>query len=362
MKKKLIFIFKDSWLSRIIGENSQTKGPADFLYGYNFLNKEKYETSFINLPKGEGGGLTGKICRLLELPFRKITRLGIALEAYPLFKKEIKAADIIFCTTDGTSLGTLFWKKLGFIKAEVIVLIQGLPEKINRFRGFPFIRGFISSLLKKAAIILTFTEFAQKDFIADFKLDKNKVKAFPFGADIDFWKTLPEIQRENFILSIGNDGNRDYPTLIDALPESIALKIITKRPIDKKNKPVEILTGISDEKVRELYNQTLLVAIPSIKLKNESPGQSTAMRAMACGRAVIIPRLPTMEEIFTDKKECLFYEPENAADLQEKIKTLLENKALRDMIAAGGRAKVLERFTCRKMAERLEKIILSINK
>ncbi|HTW96828.1 MAG TPA: glycosyltransferase family 4 protein [Candidatus Methylomirabilis sp.] len=358
--KKILFVFKDSSLERIINEKKLGEEPADFLFGFDYLNKNRFSAQLINAPRGEVKGLTRNFFHLAEWPFRKITRLGLALEIYPLFKKEIKNADIIFCSTDGTSFGILFWKKIGLIKADVIAMIQSLPERVNRFRNFPLVRRFISSLLNQASVILTFTEFAQKDLIADFRLNGDKIHSFPFGVDTNFWKINTSGRKENFILSIGNDGNRDYPTLIEALPEETELKIITKRPIDLKHKLVKILSGISNEEVGKLYNQALFVVIPSIKVKNESPGQSTAMQAMACGKAVIIPRLPTMEEIFTDREHCLFYEPENAADLREKINIFLADKILCEKIGAKARRLIEEKYNCRKMAERLENILTDL--
>lgn len=357
MKKNVLFVFKDSNLANIIKGDGQIDGPADFSFGMNFLDKDKYAVDFINAPRGEFKNAWQKFFHPIEKIFSRFTHLGIALEIYPIYKKQIKAADTIFCSTDGIGMGIIFWKRLGFIKADIIFMAQALPERIKYFRRLWPIRAFISWLLQKASTILTFTDAAQSDFSADFKLSKNKLKTLPFGIDENFWKKIPEIKEENFIISIGNDGNRDYQTLVEALPENINLKIITKRKIDKKNKLVDILSGLPNEEVRDLYNKSLFAVIPSIKLKNESPGQSTAMQLMACGKAVIIPRLPTMEEIFTDNVDCLFYEPENAADLLEKIKTLFNNKVLRDKIASGGHKKVIENFTCQKNAERLEKII-----
>lgn len=357
MKKKILFVFKYNALNDIIKPDGKIVGPADFLFGMNLFNQDKYETSYINAPQGNDKNLTEKFLFIFEKIFSKITKLSLALEIYPKFKKQIKTADVLFCANDSIGLGVLFWKRLGFIKTDVIVMVQAIPERIKHFRHVWPVRWFISWLLQKALIILTFTSLVQADFIADFKLDKDKLRTFPFGVDTDFWKNMPETKKEGFIISIGNDGNRDYQTLVEALPEDVKLKIVTKRTVDTKNKAVEILSGLSNEIVRELYNQASFAVIPSIKLKNESPGQSTAMQLMACGTAVIIPRLPTMEEIFTDKEDCLFYEPENISDLREKIKTLLEDKTLKDKIVIGGQKKVLENFTCQKMTERLEKNI-----
>lgn len=356
--KKILFITKDSILKKMMENGENMSGRMETLLGYNFLNPEKYEKRFANLPRGEAKGFIGKFCRLLEKPFMKIVRVSIALDAYPLLKKDIKEADIIFCVADGIGFGLLFWKKLGFIKADVIVMIMGLTERIKYFKHVPFVRGFISALLKKAALLTTLSDCAGETLKNYFRLNPNKVKTFHYGADIDFWRPLPEIKKENFILSIGNDCNRDYETLITALPENASLKIITKMPIGEKKIGVEIIRDfLTNEKIREMHNQALFAVIPSIKLKEESAGLSSTLQIMAAGTAVIISRAQALEELFIDGVDCLFYESENASDLQEKIKTMINDETLRDKIAAGGRKKVLENFTCQKMAERLDSLI-----
>lgn len=356
--KKILFITKDSVLKKMTENGENMSGRMESLLGYNFLDPGKYEKSFANLPRGEVKSFVGHLCHLLEKPFAKIVRLGIALEVYPFLKKEIKNADIIFCVADGIGFGLLFWKKLGFVKADVIVMIMGLPEKIKYFEHFPFIRGFISALLKKASFVTTLSDCAGEKLKNYFHLDANRLKTFHYGADIDFWRPLPEIKKENFILSIGNDSNRDFKTLITALPENIPLKIVTKLPTREKKDNVEIINDfLTNEKIRELHNQALFAVIPSVKLKEESAGLSSALQIMASGTAVIISRAQALEELFIDGVDCLFYEPENADDLRDKIKILLNDKALRDKIAETGRKKVLGNYTCERMTERLEEII-----
>jgi hypothetical protein len=39
------------------------------------------------------------------------------------------------------------------------------------------------------------------------------------------------------------------------------------------------------------------------------------------------------KKFFSAKKNCLFYEPENPADLRKKIKNLLQDKNLREKLA-----------------------------
>jgi glycosyltransferase involved in cell wall biosynthesis len=358
MKKKILFITKDSILKKLLEEGKDPDGRTEALLGYNFLSGEKYEKGYSNLPRGEIRGLVGRVCHFLEIPFRKIVHIGIALEAYPFLKKEIKAADIIFCVNDGIGLGVLFWKKLGFIKAEVIVMMMALPEKAKYLKGIPLINGFLAAILKKAAFVTTLSDIAGESLKKYFYLEPGRVRTFRYGTNIEYWRPQPEIKKEDFIFSIGNDRNRDFQTLIAALPENLSLKIVTKIPVATDKKNVEVSHDFfPGEALKKLYNQALFAVIPSVRLTEESAGLSSDLQLMASGTAVIISRAQAIEEVFTDGVDCLYYEPGNIDDLRKKIMTLLDNKALRDKIAEQGRQKVLNNFTCQKMAAQLEKML-----
>jgi len=331
--------------------------PTEFLYGMNFFDKQQYKIEYIIAPRGEKRKGFTKLSWFLEFPFARITKIGLPSEIYSLYKEKLNQADYIICINDQISLGILFWKLFGKLKKQtVFCIIMSLPERIKYFRWCWPIRWFINAMLKQATTILTLSNFVQKDFINDFKLDSKKVKTFYFGTDLNFWKPMPEISKQNFILSIGNDMNRDYQTLIEALPENIHLKIITKKKIDIQNKNIEILSDISDEKLRELYNQCLFVVIPSIKLKNESSGLSCALQAMACKKPILISYAPPMAELFENNKHCIFYDASNREALRKKIITLYSDNDFQNQLAENAFNHV-QRFSNIKMAAQLDELI-----
>jgi len=353
--KKILYIFRGDMAKRLIGDKNF---PKEFLYGLNYIKKE-FNTDYIIAPRGTKNGIK-KIISIPEKFFSVITKLGLPLEIYPLFKNKINSSQIIFCVNETIGFGVLFWKLFGFLKnKKIICIVMSLPDRIKYFRWCYPVRWFISKMLKKASIILTLSKYVHKDLIHDFKLDPKKIKIFYFGTDNNFWKSLPNIQEKNFILSIGNDMNRDFDTLVNALPTNIRLKIITQKKLNIQEKKIEIISGISNKELRNLYNQCLFVVIPSIKLKNESSGLSCSLQAMACRKAAIISSAPPIEEIFEDNKHCLFYMPENSNNLKEKINLLYNDHDLRKKIADNA-FKNIEKFTNKKMAQRLNEIISKI--
>jgi len=73
----------------------------------------------------------------------------------------------------------------------------------------------------------------------------------------------------------------------------------------------------------------------------------------ACGKAAILPRLPALQEIIPEGRASLFYTPGDAADLAEKIGTLLGDDERRQAMGQQGRQMVSEHFEWRVLSDEL---------
>jgi len=190
--KKILFVYRGQFQKKIMDTVPDFKNmPTEFLYGMNFLDKEKFETDYIIAPRTEKRKGIRKLTWLLEFPFARISKIGLPSEIYSLYKDRLNNADYIFCVNDQTSMGILFAKFIGKLKRQkVICLIMSLPERIKYFRWCWPIRWLINAMLKKADLLLTLSNFVQKDLIKDFRLNAQKVKTFYFGVDLNFWKPI----------------------------------------------------------------------------------------------------------------------------------------------------------------------------
>ena len=58
----------------------------------------------------------------------------------------------------------------------------------------------------------------------------DKIEVYKFGIDLSFWKFKSFIiNKRDYILTIGNDMNRDYTTLLDSLSGKYKIIAITNR-------------------------------------------------------------------------------------------------------------------------------------
>lgn len=84
------------------------------------------------------------------------------------------------------------------------------------------------------------------------------------------------------------------------------------------------------------------------------------LEAMACGKAVLVHRLPCFQEYLKDGQNGLFLKELDAALLKEKLELLIKNPLLREDLGKNARKKVLNSYswerTSQKLAEAFEKL------
>ena len=356
MNNKVLYVFRGNTQKRIL-EKREEKGPYDFLYGLNHL-EEHFDCDYIIAPRGKRTSLTEKLLYIPEKPLNMLIKLGLPLDIYPLFRKKLQQADVIFCINDGISLGILFYKMLNLIDGKVVVLFHSLPERLKYFGKRGLLIAFISKLLSRADSVLTLSSYAQKPLIDTFKVPPGKLKTFYFGVDIDYWRPGASGEKENFVLSVGNDMNRDYDTLVDAIPENMDLIIVTSRKVDTKGKPnIKVVSGIPDSELRNLYQTCMVTVIPSIKVEYESPGLSCALQAMACKAPVLISDSPCHREYFVENEHIYYYEPENCPSLKHKLRQITDNYQESLGIAEQAYRLLNENFTTKNMARIWQNIL-----
>ena len=358
-KPKLLFIYRHDQLKQYFHEDGSFNGPKDFLWGMDSIDQDQFECSYINAPRLAKRSGIRRFTWLIEYPFMKITRIGFPIDIYILFYRKIKCYDHIVCVNDAISLGILLWSLLGKMSnIQIHCIVMSLQERIKYFRQYKFIVRFISILLRRANSILTLSNSVHFKFIQDYKLDEKKVMTCHFGIDTNFWHPNESMKKDSYIMSVGNDMNRDFNTLVKALPQGQKLKLVTSKKIENFGKNIQILNNwITDEELLNIYQKAIMVIIPSIKLKSESSGLSTTLQSMACKCIVIIPKLPPLMELFEEGVDCIYYEVENSLDLRKKINYVLHNKELCLAIAENGYNKVIQNYTVNHMGRKLSKIL-----
>lgn len=361
-QRKILYAYRFNYLNEVLPHyRERGKAPRDFLYGMHAIDEGAFDVTYVNAPQGPRRGFARRFFFPIEQLFSKLAKLGWPLEIFFLFRRELRSAHHVFCVNDPIGFAVLFWKRMGMIPGGVYLIAQSAHERCREhFRMAWFTRRLVGWLLRAARGVFVLAPSAMQSITDYFHVPPSRVHEFVFGGDADFW-TPGDAARESFMLSIGNDFNRDYRTLVNALPDGESLTIITTKQIDRSGKDVTITHGLSNETVRDYYRRAALVVIPSIPLVYESSGLSSALQAVLCGAPLIMSDAPTMRDVFTEKEHCLFYEAGNPDALRAALRYAKEHPEEMRAMAARARAHVLKNRTPRHAAESLERVLYAHN-
>jgi glycosyltransferase involved in cell wall biosynthesis len=111
---------------------------------------------------------------------------------------------------------------------------------------------------------------------------------------------------------------------------------------------VEFVSGVTDERIVELYAEAEIAVVPSLYEGFSLP----AIEAMACGVPLVTTTGGALPEVVGPSGDTAMTVPTgDAGALAHQIVETLNNPEQRARLGEGGRRRVLDRFTWRKTAE-----------
>lgn len=352
---RILFPFRFQNLAAVF--SNPQENPKEFMYGAYGLIKEGLPIDYFLEPRGKRETLFKKFLYFFEKPVTLLLKLGMPHEVVLCHKDRFQHVSQVVCINDAISLAVLFWKWMGWVHSDVIALFQSLPERrLAYFRNSLFRVWAISRLLSQAKKIMVLSSSAKYELAKTFHIPLEKISVFYFGVDRDFWDYKPMVSEERrYLLSVGNDMNRDYSTLVQALNDTYETIFVTKKPI--KSVSAVVKSGLSNGELRNLYQKARLVVIPSVKLLTESSGLSTTLQAMSCGTPVLVSDSLPMRELFKENEHVFYYEPENPRSLRSALERIWNDPAALERVSANGRNLVEEKYNSGHMTEQLRSIL-----
>ena len=217
--------------------------------------------------------------------------------------------------------------------------------------------------VKSLAGVISHNSF-QKDYYQEnipYLSDKNLF--VPFGADSEFFKPL-DLGTEDYIISVGYI-KRDWDTLLKAfenLNSDVKLKLVgagdkSRLKISPKIQGrVECLPYIPIQELKEEIARAKFMVIP-LPYYKYSFGQMTLLQGMAMRKAIIVSKVPGVEDYVRDGKNAVFYKPQDWQDLKDKMEMLLKDEKLTDKIARNARLSIESKFNEKNLAENLHRAV-----
>ena len=217
----------------------------------------------------------------------------------------------------------------------------------------------IKFLIAKCDIILTLSKIAKQILISEYKIPQKKIKILNFGVDTSFWKQKKFNQKQNYILSVGNDSNRDFETLIEAVGDQFELVIVTRKKV-KKKKNIKVIQNTTSKNLRKLYQNAHITIIPSKKNLSENTGMSCIMQSMASGTPVLSSNLTTLKERFKDKKNIFFYKAESVQSLKRSLNKVYFDKKTLNQVSNNAKKLIYSKYNYIRLSNQISNILENI--
>ncbi len=210
---------------------------------------------------------------------------------------------------------------------------------------------------------LCLSESIRAKMIDQLQVAPKQVVNTGYGVDTDFFDSTCTPIQPVTIVSAGT-ANRDYRTLLRVTRNlKVRLHIAAdsewhRRPIDISGDhlPTHIRVDSCGTylKLRSLYSSALFVVVPLYPAPYAC-GYAVISEAMAMGRAVIATRTECNSDFIEDGVTGFYVRPQDATDLYDKMKYLLNNpdRALRMGMLA--RQSMAERFSVKSYCERINR-------
>ena len=234
---------------------------------------------------------------------------------------------------------------------------------IGRWYGFVKMQGKVASKMPRVVVV---SENSIQDIHTDMGVDLDRMRLVPVGVDPDLFRPIDGVDRVpgRLITTASADvALKGLAYLIEAMAKlradghELTLTVIGKAKAGKSMDLIdqyglmpyiEFVSGVSDERIVELYSEAELAVVPSLYEGFSLP----AIEAMCSGTPLVATDGGALPEVTGTDGETVFRcRKGDAESLASAIRQALADPEARARIGAAGRQRVIERWTWRRCAE-----------
>ncbi len=217
---------------------------------------------------------------------------------------------------------------------------------------------------RQAGRVLTVSESSRRDIVRDFGVDPARVQVVPLGVDEGFVPpTEPRVPGRILAMASADAPMKGVATLLEAVAKlrterDVHLVLVSKptpggrteRLVDELglHDAVSFVHGVDDAELVRLMGSAEVACVPSLY---EGFSLPTA-ELMACETPLVVSRAGAIPEVVGPDGECAdLVRPGDVGELEHALAALLDDPDRRARMGRAGRARVLERFGWRAVAE-----------
>lgn len=337
-------------------------GPSEFLFGAVELERAGHVVTHHEVDPSLPAGPVARRAIDLQAGLGRLPPHASAtvLRQTRALLPRLREADVVVASTTGTAMALAAWRRAGRLRVPLVGIVAGLRNRpwsrARRVTTLPLLRSMHAVLYGPGEL---------DDLVSLDPRLQERVHVDRFGVDVGFWRPDGDVPGAGEdVLAIGNDGSRDWPTLVTAGASLEAhVRILTSHlrpdglPPNVSWEPADWHRRLlSDAEVRDAFRTAAVVVVPVRDVPQPS-GQSVTLQAMACGRPVVLTRTRGLWDEELEVGDVVRLVPPGDPDaLAGAVHGLLVDPAARTALGARARAWVERRAPVERFAERLEAI------
>ncbi len=240
-------------------------------------------------------------------------------------------------------------------------------QRISKARWYAFTK-MQSRVAQRLSRIITVSQNSYADICRTHGVSPERLFVVPVGVDPELFAPMPEVQRrsdqiistasadvamkgQRYLLEALAKLRTEYPNLRLVLIGRLKEGSAAQRTIEQLDlgDAVEFVSGVTDERIVELYNESACAVVPSLYEGFSLP----AIEAMATGCPLVATTGGAIPEVTgKDGETCFAVEPGDSDALAAGIRRALEERDLAERVGQAGRDRVISRWSWRHTAER----------